>query len=647
MDFLSHLEAVLKQNRDFWAEDGTLIKAKVRDAANRLDPVLLDSLENTPSLAQHFFSSVGSHSIFHLEKFNWVLNSKAFLPDSFTRYRNIIGLSANDRALVGTGGEAVLIWPYKDCVLEGGQSGEDENRREVFYNETLAPDEVYNLLSPKAFEHVRKYTSNETHGVDKFDESDSLIIKGNNLQVLSSLRERYRGKVKFIYIDPPYNTGGDSFRYNDKFSRSSWLTFMRNRIEVAKDLLEPDGVFAIQISFHEGSYLDVMLDDIDGLYRVMAFHVLVRHPDRTLTSDKSFNDVMEMVLVYSKNPEFKMPKREKLKTAEDYQYEIEVLGQPETKTMGNKLVEVYSPEQWHYRKVQANADALKPISIRGTIREKNSSGRFYVSNIEPFKNDFAPLTLFKVPDMGDDGLGFRYFHTPKLGNKNGTYFQGMPQSSKITYSPYANFVDFVGEYNTVNSQGSVEFRNGKKPEQLIQFLLEMFTNEDDVVLDYHLGSGTTAATALKMNRRFIGVEQMDYIESVSLERLHNVLAGDETGISADVDWHGGGSFVYAELAQRGQKLLEEVLEANSEAVLDETKNKIIREGVLRPSVLPEELTNTNDEFDLLTFEEKKRILAEVIDKNRLYVDASAVRDDENGLDASSVSFTESFYRMEN
>ncbi|MDN6629400.1 MAG: site-specific DNA-methyltransferase, partial [Corynebacterium casei] len=502
---------------------------------------------------------------------------------------------------------------------------------------------VNKLLSPKVLANAVRYQAQGDAPISTFNGDENLLIKGNNLIALSGLKLRFGGQIKLIYIDPPYNTGDDSFSYNDRFSRSTWLTFMKNRIDEAKKLLAKDGVIAIQISFHEGAYLQVMLDSLEGIHHVLSMHVLVRHPDRTLTSDKKFNDVMEMVLIYSRNPDFKMPKRVTDKTSDDYIYEIRTTGDGEEQNLGGTNVLVYRPGEWEMVKVAPNAKALKSHSIRGSLREKNSSGRFYVANIEPVAKTYEPLTLFKVPGIGDDGLGFRWFHTPKEGNKNGTYFQGMPQSSKTTEKPYANFQDFVQIYNRVNSEGGVEFRNGKKPEGLLEFLIDIFTAPGERVLDYHFGSGTTGAVAHKMNRKWIGIEQLDYIESTTIERLKNVIGGDSTGISSKCGWTGGGSFIYCELAEHNESLVSDVLEASESEQLLAVVGKLVQRGELRPEVLSDSLVKHRDEFLSLDLDDQKRVVGELINKNRLYV-AYADREDETyGVSKHDKAFSESFY----
>lgn len=441
---------------------------------------------------------------------------------------------------------------------------------DAFLNEVIEKDEIDRLFDKKVLTNVKRYgekpTSIDNEIVSFGKEKDSLIIKGNNLLGLHTLKDIFSGQVKFIYIDIPYNTGSNSFKYNDKFNQSAWLTFIKNRVEIAREFLSDNGVILAQISFHQYPYLRVLLDEVLGKNKyVMDIHPLVRHLQRSLTADKEFNDVVEHTLIYSRHSAFKMPKIAERKTPDKYVYKITVTGSPvETRMMGNKEVEIYLPGSFEVTKVTPHENNLHRETIRGSIREKNSSGRFFVAFLEKLRDEFPPLTLFKVPNMGDDSLGFRYFELPKEGNKNGAYFQGMPQSSEFTYKPYPNFLDYVEEYNSVNAEGGYEYRNGKKPESYIENYMNMFTDENDLVMDFFMGSGTTQAVALKTNRRFIGIEQLeDTMQNVSLPRLANVISGDSTGISKSVNWQGGGSFVYAELFPKNMGYLQDIIQSKT------------------------------------------------------------------------------------
>lgn len=648
MKFLDELKKVLISDERFVGEADQIIKTKVSDAARANDEKLLKALLNNDLLKEAFFTKVDDIYVFDKNKFVWVLESKEFLPDSFTMYKNKIGLVDANNNLISQKQDVSLVWPYKDCVLEGGQTKEEQKRDEIFYNETLAPDQVNRLLAPKVLGNAKRYTKDGIEENIEFKEDDNLIIKGNNLLALSSLLERYEGQVKCIYIDPPYNTNEDSFHYNDSFNVSTWLTFILSRLKIAKKLLKEDGIVIIQISFHQYAHLKLLLNDLfnDGK-SLMDFNVLVRHPERSLTSDKEFNDVIEYALCYSKSRNYTMPKKIKPKTNEDYIYDIKLpLKSREIIEMDNKLVNLYFPEDVKIIKSVGHDTGLKSMSIRGTIREKNSSGRFYVKHIEKLIDKYPKGTIFAVPNMGDDIHEFRIFELPTGNNVNGKYYPGKPISSDVTLIPYPNFLDYVEDYNNVNSEGGVSFRNGKKPESYIKNYVDIFTNEHDIVLDFFMGSSTTQAVAMKMNRRFIGVEQMDYINTVSVPRLKKVIEGEQGGISKSVNWQGGGSFVYCELLEDNKNLVNELEDAKNSDAVKEVLNKAIDNGKLIPSVLPRDLKENEDDFDKLSRDEQKNLVMELLNKNQLYVNLSDIDDEDYKVSEADKVFTRSFYGKE-
>jgi len=189
------------------------------------------------------------------------IDNKEFLPDSYTSFKNKIGLTG-DEFYIARSKEVVLSWPYKDCILEGGQDAEDDVRSEIFHNEILAADEIDRLLEPKVFANFKTVDAEGEHKTNAIKPTDNLVIKGNNLLVLHSLKKRFAGRIKLIYIDPPYNTGNDSFKYNDSFNHSAWLTFMKNRLTIAKELLRNDGLIFMSCDDNEQAYLKVLCDEI-------------------------------------------------------------------------------------------------------------------------------------------------------------------------------------------------------------------------------------------------------------------------------------------------------------------------------------------------------------------------------------------------
>lgn len=258
------LENLLRMNIKYCMEDGTLIKNKIVEDALALDSQLLKLLISHRGIKKQFFCEVDEMLVFDKVKFQRFVMNKSFLPDSYTAYKNRIGLTDDDGRFLRESRDVVLSWPYKDCILEGGQTKADAKRDEIFWSETLAPDEINRLAEPKAFTGFKRYEKDGEHTVENILPTDNFIIKGNNLLALYSLRERYREQVKLIYIDPPYNTGNDSFGYNDRFNHSTWLTFMKNRLEVAYELLSKDGNIFINLDWNEVHYCKVLMDEIFG-----------------------------------------------------------------------------------------------------------------------------------------------------------------------------------------------------------------------------------------------------------------------------------------------------------------------------------------------------------------------------------------------
>ena len=178
----------------------------------QIDHDLVRLLLSDKEIETKFFDEIDGCWIFNYNTFIEYIYDKNFLADSYTRFRNRIGLTIDDKFLRERG-EVALAWPYKDCVLEGGQTKDEEKRKEIFFNEVLAHDEINRLFDPKVLTHWKRYTVDGEQKVTglKRDENgtirENLIIKGNNLLALHTLKQQFRGQVKLIYIDPPYNTG--------------------------------------------------------------------------------------------------------------------------------------------------------------------------------------------------------------------------------------------------------------------------------------------------------------------------------------------------------------------------------------------------------------------------------------------------------
>ena len=422
---------------------------------------------------------------------------------------------------------------------------------------------------------------------------------------------------------------------------------MKNRIEIAKSLLSEDGFFFVHISFHQFAYLKTLMDEIFNSREICIFNLLVRHPNRILKADKDFHDVMEYILVYTKNKTSnKISKRVEENDIEKYIYEIKELHDGKEIEINGLKVKYFEPEQYELIKTEPKIENLQKISIRGSLKEGNSSGRFYEKHIAPIKSNFSPLTIFKIPDMGNDIYDYRYFYTPEESKSNGGYFQGVPKDQKdFKEKPYPNFLDFVQDFNNVGYEGNVAFRNGKKPETLIKQIFEIGKiKKGDIVLDYHVGSGTTAAVAHKMGFQYIGIEQMDYIKTITSERLKSTIEGEQEGISKAVDWQGGGSFVYLELKKYNEHFVEKIRDCQSTdellGIWEEMKNV----SFLNYNIDIKDQNNAIEELKTHSLEVQKQKLVSILDKNQLYVSVSNMEDAQYGVTQEEKEFTKAFYQ---
>jgi adenine-specific DNA-methyltransferase len=293
MSFNSKLIAVLKKDRRFVDEDGELILAAVQDHAWRIDHGLVKLLLADKEIKAKFFDEIEGHWVFNLNTFIEYVSQKNFLDNSYTRFRNRIGLNVGGKYLREHGNVA-LVWPYKDCVLEGGQTKEEERRKEIFFNEVLADDEITRLLAPKVLTAFTKYTATGEKQLTEVRRDsagfirDNLLVKGNNLLAVHCMKRLFGGRARLIFIDPPYNTGNDSFGYNDSFNRSSWLTFMKNRLEIARELLSNDGSLYVQLDYNEVHYCKVLLDEVfgpDNFQREIVWDTSVLSGYKTMTNN--------------------------------------------------------------------------------------------------------------------------------------------------------------------------------------------------------------------------------------------------------------------------------------------------------------------------------------------------------------------------
>jgi adenine-specific DNA-methyltransferase len=382
---------------------------------------------------------------------------------------------------------------------------------------------------------------------------DNLLIQGDNLEALKALLPFYRGQVKCIFIDPPYNTGSAFEHYDDNLEHSQWLTLMCPRLQLLRELLSDDGFICTHIDDSEGHYLKVLMDQIFGRENyVVSLYPIVRYADKTLKQDMDFHKRVEQLHVYRKTRSAKPIRPRETVSYDKYVFKISELAAPKVIQIGGKSVQVFSKGSWKVEATEPSVDALKEIWATGTILDGNSSGRFFRDYLTGRVNEDGLGALYRVEGIGDDELPYRYFTGPqKATATKGKYFQGVPMSKRVATSdesyPIDNSYDFAAAFGNCRTEGDVDFRAGKKPELYLQTLLNYFSKAGDLVLDSFLGSGTTAATAHKMRRRWIGIELREQATTHCLPRLQKVLDGEQGGISKAVNWQGGGSFRFMQL----------------------------------------------------------------------------------------------------
>lgn len=394
------------------------------------------------------------------------------------------------------------------------------------------------------------------HRMTDDDLFDNRLIFGDNLLALKALEQDFAGKIKCIYIDPPYNTGNAFEHYDDSVEHSLWLTLMRNRLEILRRLLRPDGFICCHIDDSEGQYLKVMLDEIFGRANYLTtFYIQVRYPEKTLKQDMAFHKEIEHIHIYRRDYGAIPNQNEVSSSFEKFRFYVREKGQGETTELGGKKVVIFQPGQYEITEGQGGADGLKEIWASGTILDGNSSGRFFRDYLAGRIEKDGLGVLYKVTGIGDDKFGFRYFTGPKRASATkGKYFQGVPSNQlenpdEVRFSPIENFYDFAAQFGNCRNEGGVEFRSGKKPELLLHTVLKHFSNRGDWVLDSFAGSGTTGAVAHKMGRRWIMVELRDHCHTHIIPRLKRVIDGMDTGgITEAVGWKGGGGFRYFHLA---------------------------------------------------------------------------------------------------
>lgn len=649
----NQLEQTLQSDSRVWVnndskETSILAKNILLDLVEKTDPTIIGLLLGNDELKRHFFVEMNGVLVFKLQDFRFFLD-KHSINNSYTKYANRIGLTDGNRFLKDNS-DIVLDFPFKDCVLNGGQSTEEgeeiyfkrnndqsdsqlytkliQKRQEIFFNQTLAFDEIDRLFDAKAFSKFSRYTADGKQAVGEIKRhsdgflkgvpAENLIIKGNNLIALHSLATQFKGKIKLIYIDPPYyfrkNKAEDSFSYNSNFKLSTWLTFMKNRLEIAKKLLVDDGVIFVSIDDDGLAQLKLLMDDIFEKENFISYFMWMKTATPPSLS-KNVRKKLEYILCYRKS------------TFEGLFGGIVEGGDMPLLNESNALntlefpafsVQFKIPDGTYYPakkdKTKLESELIVCNGWNNTSFKLSGNFKWTQDTItEEIKNN----TTFIIKS---ERFAIRYIREGERNKKPSNLISKMECGVGTNEDAKKELFSLFGR----------DIFKYPKPESLISYLINMVTEQGDIVLDYHLGSGTTAAVAHKMNRQYIGIEQMDYIETLAVERLKKVIDGEQGGISKAVNWQGGGEFVYAELAPFNETAKQQILACESAGCLKALFEDLCEHYFLKYNVSVNEFSQIIEEpeFQSLPLDEQKQMVLEMLDLNQMYVSLSEMDDEQ-------------------
>lgn len=639
MSFNEKLQTLLKSDQRFVDKDGDLLKSEVIDKAWKIDRKLIELLLDDESIKSKFFDEIKGHWIFNINTFIDYVQDKNFYDSSYTKFRNKIGLTIDGKFLKGRG-EVALVWPYKDCILEGGQTKEEEKRKEIFFNEVLAQDEIDRLLDPKVMTNFKRYTVNGEEKVTEFKRDkdgtirENLIIKGNNLLALHSLKTQFRGKVKLIYIDPPFNTASaaNTFAYNNNFNHSVWLTFMKNRIESAKNILLPNGIFVVSIDHYELFYLGVLCDEVFGRENRMGVISVVHNPGGR-QDDIFFPTAHENMLFYAKD-----------------------ILKAEIFTLGANKIKISQYVQ---------SDIFGNYKLRGFRRSGNNSkreqrpGLFYPIYYNPKTNHISLEKIYgyiEILPIDEKGIERCWRWGKETFLEKFDKYLEVKKTKKNRYDFYIKERedDYKGEkpktiWDKSKYTGQTATSELKKifgdrvfsyPKSvfLIMDVMKITTRENDIVLDFFAGSGTTAHAVLNLNkedggkRKFVLCEQMDYAESITAERVKKVITNNKNG-----------NFIYCELMKYNEAFVERIRDAeNSEALLTIWED-MKAHSFLNYNIDIKKMDESIEEFKKLPVAKQKEMLMGILNKNQLYVNLSEIEDQDFKVSDEAKQLNRLFY----
>lgn len=720
------IEQILKEDTRLWVNQ-ELNQTLLLDLVDKIDEKVIGLLLSDDETRSRFFIKILDSYVFKTNEFKFFMEENK-VNNSFTAYKSRIGLTDGKRFLKDTN-DVVLDFPYKDCILEGGQSNEDgmdsyyewqettykdklyENgnkikdgktnakeidvaghynlqkskRNEVFFNQVLAKDEIDRLRDDKVLVNWKRFSANGECGVETIKRDsdatikENLIIKGNNLLALHILKKQFAGKVKLIYIDPPYYFNAkkkeDTFIYNSNFKLSTWLTFMKNRLEVARDLLSSDGAIYVQISDDGVGMLQELLKNVFNTVNENNFinkiTVKTKSPSGFASVNAGVFESAEYILSFAKNKKNWTYKPQFVKSEYDDNYKWYIKNKDDN-CESWRIIDLFEYIA-HINNFKNKQDAIK-----------NLKENVFLTMVADFALEHAGCVC-RYTEIGDDAAkeivdarelskcDLKIYQVKRSDHYNVYIYKGREIAfylkkirqidGEMTPSIQLSNIWIDTPYEGIAREGGVKLKGGKKPEKLIRRIIEMSTNHGDIVLDYHLGSGTTAAVAHKMGRQYIGIEQMDYIEDLAVTRLKNVIGKvdeikdliesetkykdfDNSGISKAVNWQGGGEFVYCELAKWNEQAKDQIQACTNLAQLiglfDELYNRYFLNYNFKLKEFQDKVIH-EDNFKNLALEQQKEMFLSMLDLNQMYVNKTEMSDSKYGLSASDISLTEQFY----
>lgn len=612
--------------------DGKIAKDIVVESALNLDTTLIELLASEDKIAKHFFKKSKEYLIFDKVKFQKFILNKDFLPDSYTQFQINIGLSTEDN-YIKDDDRVVLNWPYKDCILEGGQDTEDTKRNEIFWNEILAPDEITRLLKPKVLSGAQKYNEKGLK-LKKFDlsENNNLIIKGNNLLALHTLKSRYGSRVDVIYIDPPYyfdeTKASDTFAYNSNFKLSTWLTFIKNRLEISRKLLSAKGVIFISTNDEGVYYLKLLCDEVFGHEKYITNFIWKKRAGGGNDAEGVAMD-HEYILCYGniaalKKLEFN---EEQLKKYEYKDSKITTHGPYSLKNLHDSSLQ--DSKGLHHDIVCPDGSILLGKDYQWKCNKETFDERLEDDRI-----------VFSQDKNGKWRVQYKiYLYENKgqlLYDDNGKIIQKGIIPNAILDGVASNS-DGTKDLKTLFPEVKKVF-SYPKPVKLLKHLLKIVDNKNAIVLDFFAGSGTTAHATLDLNkedggkRLFVLIEQMDYIESLTVERMKRAIK--HFGYEA--------SFVYLELLELNQLFLKKIKKSSEKTQLLAIWQEMLDKAFLGFRASDSKMMELGV-LESLSIVDLKKFLLDTIDNNMLYVPLTEIEDPDYEVDSDTYEYNRQFF----